>query len=255
MNNIIHKKLLFTYCHGGGGSWLGNLIWHLHHNDFSMPSNQKNIFDGTPSSTDYFNIRHAFDYFTPLIPTIYDTNNYCVVKFGSEYPFQLYLNEIKKIRYLIFNIDKNTLSQQFDEITNTAKGWMTDQIMHQYYCKDLDLDIKWVYTDPEEFIKQLFAILDTTEMPYSKNIDYCLASIENYKSTCYDPKDHIGNLQSITWLAWCHALIMVNKIQLPAFFDFTRAESLEKIADAITPVHEQCLELSKPWYFLWKENE
>lgn len=246
---------MLTFSHGGGGSWLGNLMWHLHHNDFSLPSNNKSIFDGNPDSTDYYSIQHPFKHINLETIVMNDHSNYRVIKYGSEYPFQLYLNEIKKIRCTIFNNAELSVTEQFDTFTNAAKAWMTDPLMQKFYCKDLDLDIKWLFVNPEEFIRQLFTILDTTDMPYSKNIDYCLRSIDNYKSTCYNPKEQIGNLESVVWLAWCHAIIMVNKIALSEPFNFMSATSLEQIAEAIEPVHNQCLELSKPWYFLWKENE
>lgn len=251
----MNKKLFFTYCHGGGGSWLGNLVWHLYNNNFTLTTDSNGVFDGTPLSNPLMTVGHAFEYFDPQNPLIYTWDQYEIIRFGTGKPFQLYLNEVKKIRFLKLEYDKLSFIEQFDRITNAAKAWMTDPVAIKYYCNNLDLDLELLFVDNKEFVNQLFTILDRRAIPYAKNIDYCMKSITNYKNSCPNPKDHIGNTSSLSWLAWCHAIMMINKLTLPSFFDFSKAVSLEQIAEAIEPIHDQCLELSRPWYFLWNENE
>lgn len=246
---------MLTYCHGGGGSWLGNLVWQLYNNDFSLPTDKDYVFDGNPIDNPLMTVGHAFEYWDTQKPVIHDWSRFDVIKYGATQPFQLYLNEVAKVRFTLLKYTELELVNQFDSITNAAKAWMTDPVTAHYYCSNLDLDMKWLFVDCKEFINQLFAILDTRAIPYAKNIDYCVQSINNYKRSCPNPKDHIGNTSSLSWLAWCHAVMMVNKITTPSFFDFSKAQSLDQIAEAIDPVHTLCLELSKPWYFLWNENE
>ena len=33
------------------------------------------------------------------------------------------------------------------------------------------------------------------------------------------------------------------------------ATNIQEIAEILNPIQQQCLELSRPWYFLWNENE
>lgn len=255
----MNKKLVLTYSHGGGGSWLGNLVWHLCNNDFTLPIKNNNVYDGNPISNPLMNVHHAFEYYNPKQPKIFEWENFEIIRYGTSQPFQLYLNEVSKVRFTHLGYGNMPLTDQFDAISNAAKAWMTDPTAIAYYCNNLDLDMKLLFTDREEFISQLFAILDRRaipmKIPYAKNIDYCRQSIKKYKDSCPDPKDHIGNRESLLWLAWCHAIMMVNKIVTPSLFNFSTTQSLEQIAEAIDPVHEQCLALSRPWYFLWNENE
>ena len=247
---------MLTYCHGGGGSWLGNLIWHLYNNEYTPSTQRKNsVFDKNPIENPLAAVGHALEY-TDQKVIVYDTwSEYQIVKYGTEYPFQLYLNEVNKVRFAHLNYASLPLAEQFDGLTNTGKAWMTDTIMHEYYCKNLDLDMRLLFVDAAEFINQLFAILDTRSIPYSKNIDYCMQSIKQYKSSCPNPKNHIGNMNSLLWLSWCHALKMIHKLHYTSNINFTQIKEIDEIAQNLLPIQEQCLELSKPWYFLWNENE
>jgi len=251
-----NKKLTFAYSKGGGGSWLGNLIWHLEHNDFSIDVPDNNVFDFYPKSGLYFNTSHSLEYFDLKKPTFMKFEDHTtVIKYGTNKPFQIYLNELYKIRFGICAVDQSSVfAKQFESVTVAAKAWMTDTVVLDSYCNNIDLDYELLFVNPNLFIDKLFTILDTTDMQYAKNIEYCLLSIENYKNTCPNPKNHIGNMSSIMWLGWCHALKMVHNLPV-VNFNFMEATNLEQIANIFEPIQTQCLELSKPWYFLWNENE
>ena len=250
-----NKKITFIFCKGGGGSWLGNLIWQLEHNNFSINVPKNNVFDPYPGNGKYYEVQHSLEYFDPLTPTFLKIDKAStIIKYGTNKPFQIYLNELFKIRFGICVDDQSPVfADQFESATQGAKAWLTDSIVLDAYCTDIGLDYELLFTDPKVFIDNLFAILDTTDLIYTKNVDYCMLSIDNYKKTCPNPKHHIGNMDSMMWLAWCHALKMVHKIPTDNF-NFAEAKNLEEIAIVLAPIQEQCLELSKPWYFLWNEH-
>ena len=252
----MHKNLVFAYCHGGGGSWLGNLVWHLENSDFSIKVPKNNVFDSLPKSGKHYRTRHSLEYYDPETPTFNSFGDEdCIIKYGTTKPFQIYLNELVKIRFgLCAHEQSPVFAKQFESATVAAKAWMTDTVILDTYCTNLDLDYELLFVRPKVFIDNLFSILDTTDLIYTKNVDYCMLSIENYKKTCPNPKNHIGNMTSMMWLAWCHALKMIHKIPTDNF-NFSEAKNLKEIAEILNPIQQQCLELSRPWYFLWNENE
>ena len=77
----MHKNLVFVYCHGGGGSWLGNLIWHLENSDFSIDVPKNNVFDSLPRSGKHYRTGHSLEYYDPETPTFnpYTTTMFRIV--------------------------------------------------------------------------------------------------------------------------------------------------------------------------------
>ena len=252
----MHKNLVFAYCHGGGGSWLGNLVWHLENSDFSIDVPKNNVFDSLPKSGKHYRTRHSLEYYDPETPTFNSFDDgACIIKYGTNKPFQIYLNELVKIRFGLCAPNQLTVfAKQFESATVAAKAWMTDTVILDTYCNNLDLDYELLFVRPKVFIDNLFALLDTTKLIYAKNIEYCMLSIDNYKRTCPNPKNHVGNMTSMMWLAWCHALKMIHKLPIENF-NFMEATNIQEIAEILNPIQQQCLELSRPWYFLWNENE
>ena len=143
-------------------------------------------------------------------------------------------------------------ADQLTVLTDNARGWLLDENFYKYYFDVVDLDHKTLFQTPKKFVDQLFNILDKTDLSYTKNTDYCLLSIENYKKTCIDPESIIGNMDSIYWLAWCHALKMIHKLPLTEF-NFLAANSIDEYANALKPIQNQCIEITKELYFPWYE--
>lgn len=245
----MNKPLIFLYPHGGGGSWLNNLIFNLENNVMELNKVSK-VFDNLKKSSIRFSKK--LDYFEKHIVTIYDFDEYSEKVFCSKHPFNLYLNEANKVQLHLLKIDKKNFNEQFNILTSSAHGQITDINFKKYYYNNVDLDISLAFTDSDRFIDDLFFILDEHNIIYTKNRDYCKLSIENYKSTCLNPDTIIGNMESIFWLAWCHALKMIHKIPLTISFNFIEADNIDSISTALFPIQEQCQILTKPLYYSWK---
>jgi len=245
------KKIVILRSHGGGGAWLNNLIYHLEKNNVDLPTPGVS-FDREPTGSVKFG--HCFEYFTPGTATVFDYPEHDRILFSTDAAFNLYLNESLKIQLnpLILNNGTKSFTEQFDLLTNTAVGWLSDPMIRQYYYTNIDLDYKLIFLDPEQFVDQLFAILDSAGLQYSKNRDYCLRSIKNYKTTCPNPLNYIGNSDSILWLAWCHGLKMLNKLDIP-FYDFGSVPDIAQAAQALTSIQSQCIQLTAPVSFAWHD--
>jgi len=244
------NQIVILRSHGGGGAWLYNLIYHLEKNDTSLPVVGQS-FDDEPTSSIRFG--HSFDYVTPNTIVEYDWSKYRKILFSTNKPFNLYLNEGSKIQLNPKILNKISLpfEEQFDTLTNTSVGWITDPVVHKHYYTNIDLDYQLIFQKPDTFVDNLFSILDSTNLQYTKNKDYCLQSIEHYKKTCMNPDTIIGNLNNLYWLAWCHGLKMINKI--PLAFNFMEAKSMDEVASALTPIQDECIELTQSLYFKWNE--
>jgi hypothetical protein len=258
-------NLCFIYPHCGGGSWLSNLIGNLENNTKDIPKVSL-VFDLTDKS-EQVKVMHAFEYYDITSPTLMERDNSCSYElFSMDAPFNLFLNEVHKgldhppdESYKVLgitsraNIDDIPLSEKFEKLTCTAKAHISDDYFASIYRQNISLDSQLIYTDKDKFIDRLFYILDQYNISYVKDRDYCYASIMNYRSTCLNPKDIIGNMTNICWLSWCHALLMLHKISLPVAFNFITADNLEEISNALMPVQSQCIELTKQYCFEWNE--
>jgi hypothetical protein len=246
-------EIVFVTSHGGGGSWLNNLIYHLETNDNSFPEVQR-IFDFQKKSSVKFS--HAFDYYTPDVCDLHDLGRYYKILFSSKAPFNLYLNESDKIQFnpVMYNKGNKPLPEQFDELTNSAKAWITYETIHKHYYTNIALEYKLIFCDPEQFVQDLFDILDSTNLKYFKNIEYCYASIEHYKKTCINPRLILGNLDNLYWLAWCHALVMIYKLPVQDSFNFLNFQHLQEVSDVLEPLQETCIDITKSLCFFWNET-
>jgi hypothetical protein len=235
---------------GGGGSWLTNLIWHLETSDFSLPDVDI-FFDGEQRSS--IEVKHPFYYDADELHVPTFDEFFHKINFSTDKPFNLYLNEVIKIRLnpKVYDCGKLSYVEQFDILTNSAKANITDPAIKQYYHSNIDLDYRLIFQDPNKFIDQLFKILDTAGINYIKNRDYCRLSIANYKRTCPDPDTYIGNWSNIIWLAWCHALVMVYDLKLPQPYDFSQVESEDDCIKILAPLKEKYIELTESLYFKW----
>jgi hypothetical protein len=200
---------------------------------------------------------HGFEYYTVDTCTINDLSGFHKkILFSTYAPFNFYLNESDKIQFNpeIFNQGSRPFAEQFNSLTDSAKAWISYETIRNYYYTNIDLDYKLIFCNPEKFIDDLFNILDTINLTYTKNKEYCYLSIENYKKTCINPRSVIGNLEDIYWLAWCHGLVMLNKIPLTGNFDFLNAQNIQEIAEILTPVQITCMDITKSLCFFWENS-
>lgn len=258
MNNYFgidypYSEYAIVYPHAGGGSWLGNLIYSLETASYYL-SPCKLTFDSEPLSLS-IDFRHRFEYLFDTEMALNDLSMYKkTFLFSTNRPFNLFLNENKKLHYNPKCFDNQHLpfADQLELITQRACGLIANNNFKEYYYKNIDLDNEWIFTDPDRFIDKLFDILDSIKIKYNKNRDFCLRSIENYKKTCENPVHHNGNLDSIFWVGWCQALSMNFELPISKTFNFVTAESIHDVAMAIAPINQMCMELTEQYCFYWK---
>jgi hypothetical protein len=243
-------KFIILTPKGGGSSWLANLIWHLEHADFSLPKADI-FFDNEQKGS--IAVGHPFYYKDRALHISKFDNFSHKINFSTDKPFNLYLNELVKIRLnpKVYDCGKLPYVEQFDIFINSATAILTDPAVAQYYYTNIDLDYRLIFQDPNEFIDQLFKILDASGIAYTKNKEYCRLSIDNYKKTCPNPDTYIDNMDSIIWLAWCHALVMVYDLKLTQPYDFGQVKSQIECVKILNPLKEKYIELTETLHFKW----
>lgn len=229
------------YPRGSGGNWLGNLIWHLEHNQLSLPTVDV-TFDGHPLS-DSFTYTHGFELYDGKNPIFYHGVEPRIM-FSSPCWFNQFINDAVKVRYHIENLSKQSILDQFYRLTDSAVYILTDTLWQKTWERPGELDYRLLVEDQEQFIDCLFSVLDKFDIKYTGDRNYCHASIEYYKSTCPRPLEHLNNFDSILWLSWCHAHILINNQSLSTIV--TTDATIDSIRSIVEPVSGEILATTLP---------
>jgi hypothetical protein len=203
------NPVIILYPVGGGGQWLSNLIYSLNCADFNIVVSSLNFHDSTWAKTNLVSVRHWSNNVGPSEdPHTYDS--FC----GPKSSFISFINACVKLwPYHNLFISLPPI-EQFFYLTNDAKWRMgSDPIFNNLYLNCVSLNSDLLFTSPRQFAQQLFDLLDQRKIEYTVDIDFVLKSIDNFKSTCQLDL-HFGNIQSIAWQAWCHALVLEYNIPL-----------------------------------------
>lgn len=234
------NKPVICYPRGSGGHWLGNLIWRLENNKFDL-SEVDVVFDHE-TVTNSFELTHRYNLFDGKTP-IYDHHRLETdyqINFSSPCWFTQYINDAIKVKYHILNLGEKSLQEQFFSLSNSAKYILTDTLWQQTWNVRGDLEYSLLLQNPDKFITQLFGILDQFDIKYSADREYCHKSIDYYKSTCPNTIDHLNNFNSLLWLAWCHADVLIRKESLSE--SIKPDATLESIREIIEPVSAHMLQ-------------
>lgn len=225
------NKPVICFVRGCGGHWLGNLIWRLENNKFDL-SEVDVVFD-YETVTDSFELSCKF-----FENHRFETDDQ--INFSSPCWFTQYINDAVKVKYHIMDLGEKSIQEQFFTLSNSAKYILTDPLWQQIWKVRGDLEYSLLSQNPDKFITQLFAILDKFKIEYSPNKEYCLNSIDYYKSTCPDPVHHLYNFDSLLWLAWCHADVLIRKESLTE--SIKPDATVESIRAIIEPVSAHMLQ-------------
>jgi len=234
------QKPVILFPKGGGGSWLANLMWHLENNNWELPAVDR-IFDHEPKGSamcchaDFF---RGNSFFWRGIDRL-------VFSSGSAV-FNHYINEIEKIMYGIHGMETVPDHNQVQIFSEKIKHYMSDQQYHQDYYNHCDLDYRLVFHAPELFADQVFGLLDQYEINHTKNYKYVIQSAKYYQSTCVNPADHIGNLDSVMWVAFCHSQLEATPI--------TSAHRLKAFKQKLIPLNQQYIHKVNECAFLWPQQ-
>jgi hypothetical protein len=249
------KNLCIVYPIGGGGHWLSSVIRQLEFKNKVLPHPQEN--------TTWFDQLRLSDRIETPHGASWQTGNFIkddlssykkIILFSTEYLFNLYLLDVGKAKFNPMrngNILDLSIVEQFFSLTDYARFIITDQDYVNFYCKNIQLNSRLIFQDPEQFIIDLFDLLDNNQLPFDRDRDYCLQSINIYLKTCMNPKDHLGNFESLSWLGWCHALSMIYNLPLNGILK--TAESIDDIASILYPHKDQFIKLTKPMMFYWNQ--
>jgi hypothetical protein len=238
-----------VYPRGGGGWWLNNLIYHLEQADWTLPGCQL-LFDHTPRSSVV--VCHAFDVADAAADRIVA---HCLLDqalvFGTDKTFNIYLNFAGKVEYPQYVLGDRSIMEQFQQLTDDAVYFATDTTYRRYYCDRIDLHYQQIFQQPRQFAQRLFDLLDGLDIQYTKNTQYVIDSCANYRRTCWNPAHYTGRLDSLVWLAWCHAWVMRSGQQLSTYIgpDSTQAQ----ICDIIGPYSTACALATQAEVFDWHD--
>jgi hypothetical protein len=253
------KILKIVYPPGGGGHWLSNLIHNLETAKFEHTTPTNNIFDYT-TETKSIIVRHYFDFMPEKKIEDKNISNLDVKTFATDKIFNAYiikmyktaLNADTRFDSTTTSIAHLSLNDQFHSLTDKATFLLTDNFHRDTYFNNIDLDYSLIFTDPDQFINLIFALLTKYSINYTANREYCHLAIQNYQNTCTDPLLVFDNTDNLVWLAWCHAVAQINNIAFDC--DFTTMTTTAELADALSSVNELVKSLTHPMMFTWNKQ-
>ena len=185
---------------GGGGHWLRLLIISLEFNKFVV----KPI-----TNTFHSDIQSMQVYIT------HNRNSTTAILFNGAAYFNIFLNFIKKNE-----ISSTSIGNYIDIAAIRAADLLS------YKSMKTDIDFNLIFVDENKFIDNLFNILDSRYIIYTKNKDICYQAIAEYKKTCANPELYFDNYDSIEWLGWCLGIIKLETGCLPYTDSIDQAKEL-----------------------------
>lgn len=240
-----------VYPRGGGGHWLANTIFNLGKPNPQLP--KVNVVYDTANCGPIKEIEHAFEVDTPgqpsnirlLVPV--DER----VLFSTPYLFNQWLNTAHKNLYHQYKYNQLPLVECFFQLSNHCKWVLSDPAYRLHYCENIGLEYSNIFVDPEQFVQDLYALLDYMHKPYYKNTEFVFAAIEQYRSTVLDPELYYNNLDELFWLAYCHAQLILQHMPISGIItmDYTLAD----LQAAIDPISADCARLAQAQMFKWKK--
>jgi hypothetical protein len=200
------KKSIVNYPFGAGGRWLSHTLWSLENNCTEFPSlNEINFHNGGYSK--YYIFTHV------------ENNMPIDYTFSGRCKFNIFLNSWIKFRsaenYNNFNNINPT--QQIFILSDEAR-WRFSDVYFRIYERKIDLDYGNIFLDTEKFRDQLLRILASNwPKEYMSRVTqlYIDSATAEFRKTAINPAKHLGNVESVGWLGWCHALCQDHNIEIP----------------------------------------
>jgi hypothetical protein len=214
-------KLLVCYPSGAGGWWLTNLIHKLERNQHQNEHvTVRNFHLHTQSNSVY--VSHY-----PITPLPDNLTFDKKINFSGNCFFNFYLNVVEKLY-----IDSNMLGRTFQSDCHL----LSCEALNKFnFPATTDLDYNLIFTNPTGFIDNLFAVLDHSDIKYTKNTQLCLDSINQFQRSCPDPVLYAGDYDNIIWLGWCVGLLKYMQQPIPAYDD-TLKDNLQQYHKLFTEI-------------------
>jgi len=249
------KCFQIVYPIGGGGTWLNATIAKLENYDLVLPVKQADdTFENNLKSASCL-VKHHYN-FNPAEAEL-DRDNPDVFLFSIDRPFNHYIQMVYKIFYnsspqfMLDYIGDQLLVDQFFKLSDHARH-LNSEWYSNIYCNTttIDLDQGLIFTDPLAFVEQLFNLLDRYQIVYNKDKEFCRSCVELYKSSQVKPELVYNNFDNIAWLGWCHALSLLNDINIP--FNFSNANNIQELSKGLLPFRNRFLELTENKIYKWQ---
>jgi len=205
-NNIA----IVRYPSGTGGNWLSCVIAQLEANTVNIQPSQLNFHD----SATWPKSKSILATHNPVVKA----DKYFV--YSTQAVFRCYLNCWKKWRSQQQYFQTYSLMAQLFDLSNNV-SWRMGEDHYDNFVHCIDIDYLNLYNDPVAFINQLYTVLNTAGLDYTPNNDFMHQAIAVFLDTCVDVDQHLGNYNSLPWLAWCHAICSRHGIALSPVTDAT----------------------------------
>src|SRR5210317_1683493 len=195
------SKLILCFLGGAGGNFVSNMLYMLQ--DSTQQLHTGTHFHRANKSNDIF-LTHLEE----------DNCKY----FSGNYKFNMYLNNIYK-RNITDNKEHKFLDYQQLELFNQVANWTL------IFQKDpLHINYDDLYIDPKKFINDCFKMFDEAKIDYTKDYKIAARCVENFKTTCIDPRIYFGDIDSTIWLAWCLGIDKLFLNEIPIFDNKAHAQ-------------------------------
>ena len=194
------NTLEISFPQGAGGHWLANLISCLADN---YPININNSLE-----SNFHNV-----YISPNIKKTHEQLDHGL-SFNGTYYFNMFVNYVKKTNYSLAD------STQYN-LYETKISQATYILTYQRFRTDVNFDL--IYTNPEQFIIDLYKFLDQINFEYTKNNQTCLNAISNFKQIGHPVGPIYDNWEDEIWLFWC---LGISKFEFQSWPDIENATDL-----------------------------
>jgi hypothetical protein len=189
---------------GAGGQWAGHIIRLMEDNNFTLVPGNIN-FHSRPQSK-YFHFDHNESHGKKQ-------NEFLL---GTKHKFNLFLNSHAKfyIQTNYKNFNSMSVTERLFELSNHARWHHSDDYV-DFYETDIDLNYDNIIKDPAAFQNQLITVLEHNwPQEYLPRVteSFVTQACEIFSRTVINPADHLGNVDSMSWLGWFHAMCQIKNI-------------------------------------------
>ena len=195
---------VLIYPTGAGGRWLSYTLWARAQGETYRPATVN--FHDRPESAE-------------LLVSHTQMSRWKTYYFSGTCSFNFYLNFWHKMRcndnYLEFS-QADQVSQLY-ELSNDAK-WRLGAEYQGFYQDQIDLDYRNLLVDQPKFVTQLKQIIDQLRLPITIDDSEFQTAMSNFVTTLVPPSQHMGNLDSLPWRAWCLAMLEHHGRELPTVY-------------------------------------
>lgn len=209
-------KLLVCYPSGAGGWWLSNLIHKLETNQFSNENAAVVNFHAHRHSTNVYLSHYPI---TPLDNNL--AENY-KINFTGSCLFNFYINVIQKLY-----IDSKKLGFTKETYHQDCHLLSCESLNKFSFPTEIDLNYDLIFTNQQLFIDNLFYLLDKCNIKYTKNVEICQLSMDQFKRSCPNPKNFYLDYDNLIWQGWCIGLIKYLKDPVPEYDHLLKDKLLE----------------------------